>query len=182
MKRTTFNEAGANEPVRIEQVFGEKPGGGIVIEPGFDAPATTAVYADGDKYRVIKAYRLVAAVKSSDTSIKVEKGTGVAVGDAIAYGKKAVACTAVDASNASYDVVTVTMGVNIASGAVLYQAASESASAAQPKGNAIYVTGNNLTGGLGDQPVRLINGANLRKETANIAPEVVAQLKNINLV
>ena len=39
MIRTTYNEAGANEPVRIEQVFAEKPAGGIVKEPGFDAPA-----------------------------------------------------------------------------------------------------------------------------------------------
>lgn len=181
MIRTTYNEAGANEPVRIEQVFAEKPAGGIVKEPGFDAPATTAVSADGDKFKVMKAYRLVAPVAAEDTTIKIAKGSGVAVGDAIGHGKKSVACTAVS-EGVEYDTVTVTLGVAIATGTVLYEAASASASSATPKGTAVYVTGNALKAGHGDQPVRLINGANLRKETANIAPEVVAQLKNINLV
>ena len=181
MKRSNFNEAGANNPVRIEQVFAEKPAGGLVVDPHFDAPETTAVYADDDKFKVIKAYRLVDAVESTDTSIKIAKGSGIVVGDVIGHGTLAVASTAVTEGD-DYDTVTVTLGVDIANGTVLYQAAAASADAATPKGTPVYVTGNAIKGGEGDQPVRLINGANLRKETANIALEVVAQLKNINLV
>lgn len=183
MNRFVSNDPGKNEPIRIEQVFAEKPNGGIVVEPGFDAPATTAVYKDGDKFKVIKGYRLVANVTSSDTTIKIAKGSGVVKGDFIGYGSVAVKSTAVDTTtNADYDTVTVTMGVTIAKGEVLYEAASASADAATPKGTPIFVTGNNLVGGNGDQPVRLINGANLRAVTANIGKDIAAMLPTINLV
>lgn len=176
------NEPGKNDPIYIEQVFAEKPGGGLVVNPTFDVPPTTAVAETADgKFTVIKGYRLVNAVASGDTTIKIAKGSGVVVGDVIATAKKGVACTAIDTSNADYDEVTVTMGVEIANGTLLYQAKSASTSAtpiATPK----YVTGNWIPGNEGDQRVRLINGANLRKETANIASEAAALLPTINLV
>lgn len=182
MKRYTTTPPDAVEPIRIEQVFAEKPGGGLVEDPGFDVPESTAVYRkDNGKYAIIKAYRLEAAVKTADTTIKVSKGSGVKVGDILAYGKKAVACTAVK-SEADYDTVTVTMGVEIPAGAVLYQAKAASASAAVPVGTPAYVTGNALYGGLGEQPLRLINGANLRRETACVGEDIARELKNITLV
>lgn len=166
----------------IEQVFAEKPGGGLVENPTFDAPASTAVGEKDGKFALIKAYRLVAPVAAADTTISIAKGSGVAVGDIIATAKKGVACTAVDTSAADKDVVTVTMGVDIAVGTVLYQAKAASASAAAPLMTPVYVTGARLNANEGDQIVRLINGANLRKETANIASEVAALLPTINLV
>lgn len=179
----THTDPAKNKPVRIEQVFAEKPGGGLVVNPAFDAPETTAVGLNSDgKYALIKAYPLVAAVAAADTSVKIAKGSGVAVGDVIAAGKKGVACTAVDTSNSDYDVVTVTLGVDIAAGKVLYQAAAASASAAAPIYTPEYVIGNEVFAGKGDQAVRFINGANLRKETANIASEVAALLPMIQLV
>ena len=185
MKRFDSTKAGANDPIRIDQVFAEKPNGGIVTEPGFDAPASTAVYeTTGGKFAVIKGYRLVAAVEDSDTTIKIAKGSGIVSGDVIGYGSKGVASTAVDkTTSAEYDTVTVTMGVDIPNGSVLYQANAASANAAVPKGGTpVYVIGNDLKAGLGDQPVRLINGANLRKSTANIGVDIAAKMKNINLV
>ena len=172
----------AVEPIRIEQVFAEKPGGGLVENPTFDAPATTAVGEKNGKFALIKAYRLVAAVAAGDTTISIAKGSGVAVGDVIATGKKGVACTKVDTSAADKDVVTVTLGVEVAAGKVLYQAKTASADAATPLLTPVYVTGSGLKANEGDQPVRLINGANLRKETANIASEVAALLPTIQLV
>lgn len=176
------NDPAAVEPIRIEQVFAEKPGGGLVENPTFDAPATTAVGEKDGKFALIKAYRLVAAVAAGDTTISIAKGSGVAVGDVIATGKKGVACTKVDTSAADKDVVTVTLGVEVAAGKVLYQAKTASADAATPLFTPVYVTGNGLKANEGDQPVRLINGANLRKETANIASEVAALLPTIHLV
>ena len=170
------------EPIYIEQVFAEKPGGGLVENPSFDAPPTTAVGEKNGKYALIKCYRLAKAVTSEDTTIDIEKGSGIAVGDAIATGKKAVACTKVDTSQADKDVVTVTLGVDIAIGTVLYQAKAASEDAAEPILAPVYVTGNRLKANEGDQSVRLINGANLRKETANIASEVAALLPMIALV
>lgn len=177
-----YNDPASNEPIRIEQVFAEKPGGGLVENPTFDAPATTAVGEKDGKFALIKAYRLSAAVAAADTTIKIEKGSGVAVGDIIATGKVGVACTAVDTSNTDYDVVTVTLGVDVVTGTVLYQAKEADASNAVPLLTPVYVTGNNLKADEGDQAVRLINGANLRKETANIASEVAALLPTIHLV
>ena len=177
-----YQEAAAQEPIRIEQVYAEKPGGGLVANPTFDAPATTAVGEKDGKFVLIKAYRLVAAVAKADTNISIAKGSGIAVGDIIATGKVGVACTAVDHSAEDKDVVTVTMGVNIENGKVLYQAKAANATNAEPIVTPVYVTGNKLYANQGDQAVRLINGANLRKETANIASEVAALLPTIQLV
>lgn len=182
MKRYTTTPPDAVEPIRIEQVFAEKPGGGLVEDPGFDVPESTAVYRkDSGKFAVIKAYRLEDAVKQSDTTVKVAKGSGIAVGDILAYGKKGVACTAVNEEK-DYDTVTVTMGVDIPAGTVLYQAKAASASAAEPAGKPVYVTGNILYGGLGEQPLRLVNGANLRRETACVGEDIASAMKNITLV
>lgn len=179
---TKFNEPNPVAPVVIEQVFAEKPAGGRVANPDFVVKQGTAVYQEGTMFKPIKGYRLVAAVTSSDTSIRIAKGSGVAKNDIIGHGKKAVKCTNVNTTNAEYDVVTVTLGVNIPNDTVLYQAAAESADAAVPFGTPKYVVGNDVPAGEGDYAVRLINGANLRKETAPIAEEVVALLKSIELV
>lgn len=177
-----FKDAAKVDPVRIEQVFAEKPGGGLVANPSFEVAPTTAVAEVNGKFVPIKAYRLAAAVVAADTTIKIEKGSGVAVGDAIGHGTKAVVCTKVDESNADYDVVTVTLGVDIAAGVVLFEAAAASADKAAPAHTPVFVTGNRVPANQGDFPVRLINAANLRKETACIAPEVAALLPLVSLV
>lgn len=166
-------------PVVFEQVFAEKPAGGVVPEPAYDLIPGTAVSAEG---KPIKAYRLAKAVAADDTSIQIQKGSGVEVGDVIGRGKKAVACTKVDTSNPNYDVVTVTLGVAIGNDVVLYQAKAASADAAEPIHKPMYVVGGPVYAGMGDQEVRLVNGANLRKETAPISEEVVAMMKSIQLV
>jgi hypothetical protein len=183
MKRFHYDSEGEAAPVRIEQVFAEKPGGGLVADPGFDAPETTAVGKNSDgKFAVIKSYRLVSDVNVSDTTVSIAKGSGIAVGDALAYGKKAVACTAVDTTGDDKDVVTVTMGVDIAAGESLYQAKAASADAAAPILTPEYILGNAVFGGRGDQPVRLVNGANVRKETACIGSDIEALLVTIKRV
>ena len=178
----SFTDAEKAEPIRIEQVFAEKPGGGLVENASYDIPSTTAVGEKNGLYAPIKAYRLVAAVAVADTSIKIEKGSGVAVGDVIATGKKGVACTAVDESDNDYDLVTVTLGVAVANGKVLYQAKAASADSAEPIYKPKYVTGKRVPAGKGDFPVRLINGANPRKGTACIADEIAEILPMITLV
>lgn len=178
-----IEEAQTVAPVVIEQVFAEKPGGGLVANPEYEVKQGTAVYADGTKFKPIKGYRLYKANTAEDTTMQIMKGSGIKQGDVLGYGKKSVAAGAVDTSNPDYDVVTITFGTAIPKGACLYEAASVSATTAKPKGEApLYIVGNDVPAGEGDQPVRLINGANIRKETAPVAPEVVALMKNINLV
>lgn len=177
-----FNKPDKPEPVRIEQVFAEVPGGGMIANPAYDAPPTTPVGLKDGQYTLIKEYRLVSSVAAADTTIKIEKGSGVAVGDIIATGGKGVACTEVDETNADYDTVTVTLGVAIAEGTMLYQAKEASDDAAVPIITPKFVTGGWVYADEGDQPVRLLTGANLRKETANISNELADIMPTITLV
>ena len=237
-----YQEAQKPEPVRIEQVFAEKPGGGLVANPDYDVPPTSAVGYDAATglYKPIKAYKLVDSVESADTSIKIAKGSGIAVGDIIGHGGVAVECTALDSTNAAYDVVTVSLGVDIdieTEDPWLYQAKAESRDAGyydaestdegalkvvasgattgqinladvtpykgsqsplaaddyvikldaivgEPKYKPEYITGKTdwVYAGKGDQSVKLINGANVRKETANISAEIEALLPTIKRV
>ncbi|WP_279134839.1 hypothetical protein [Parabacteroides johnsonii] len=181
--RFSYSRAEVPEPIRIEQVYAEKPAGGIVVEPGFNAPETTAVGLNANgKYAVIKGYRLVSAVGASDTTINIAKGSGVAVNDIVAYGKKGVKCTKVDATSKDKDVVTVSLGIAIAEGEVLYQAKAASDTEAEPIYTPDYILGNMIFAGKGEQPVRLINGANVRKETACIGKDIEAMLPTIKRV
>lgn len=180
-----YNEAGSNEPIRIVDCLGgEKEGGGLVVDPGFDAPETTAVgqYGATNKFAVIKAYRLAADVAAADTTIKIKKGSGIAEGDVLAYGKLAVACTAVDTTNESYDTVTVTMGIIIKAGEVLYQAAAASTNAATPIYTPAYLTKNYVLTGKGDFPVGLFSIGSVRKASANVGKDIAAILSTIKLV
>lgn len=179
---TKFEEAQAVSPVVIEQVFAEKPGGGRVSNPDFEVKQGTAVYQDGTMYKPIKAYRVAESAADDATEVKVVKGSGVKVGDFVGTGKKAVAVDAV-AYGADNDTITLhaTLGVELKKGAVLYQAKSAGTSAV-PVGEPKYIVGNDVPANEGDYAVRLVNGCNLRKETAPVAPEVVALMKSVELV
>mgnify|MGYP002597347077 CR=1 FL=1 len=87
-----------------------------------------------------------------------------------------------DSSAKDKDVVTVEMGIAIKAGESLYQAKAASASAAAPIYTPDYILGNKIFGGKGEQPVRLINGANVRKETACIGKDIEALLPTIKRV
>lgn len=178
----SFTGAATPEPVVFEKILGEKPGGGIVANPTFDIPKGTAVGFSNGSLKPIKAYRLVKAVLVADTTIEIAKGSGVVVGDFIGNAKKAVACTAVNTTAADKDVVTVTLGVDINTDTVLYQAAAASASSAVPIYTPAYLTGEKVYAGEGDQPTKLVNIANVRKETVNASTEVLALLPTINAV
>lgn len=176
-------KAGSNDPVVFEQIFAEKPGGGLVGNQTIEVPAGTAVQLTSGKFQPLKAYRLLKAVTAGDTTIDIAKGSGATKDDVIGNASVAVKATALDTTtNADKDVLTVTLGVAIPVGTVLFEAAAASANAALPKGKPVYVTGQIIEPNKGDQLVKLVNGANLRKETANISNEVAALLPTINLV
>lgn len=185
MKNFSENPQGTVEPIVFDTIFAEKSNGGMVQFPEVDFPKGTPVGTDAEGMLYAnKVYKLVKAVGASDTEIEIKKGSGVAVGDFIAFGTKSVAATAVDTSHQDKDVVTVTMGVAIAlrHNPELYAAGSVSASSAAPKYNIQYLTGDRLIGGAGAQLIKLVNGANVRKETVNCPDEILAKLKTINKV
>lgn len=180
-----YKDAPKAEPIYFESIIAEKNGGGLFKGQPFNVLKSVAVAKEegGKRFVPVKGYRLVEAVKNSDTTVKIAKDSGVQKGDILAHGKVGVACTKVDADVSSdYDVVTVTLGVAIDAGTVLYQAKAASANAAEPIAKPLYVLGTDYEANTGDQEVRLINIANLRKETANVAEEVAALMPGISLV
>ncbi len=180
-----YNKPAEAEKIYFEQIFAEKPGGGIVGNPGIDYPPSTPVYADKAKgiFYIYPTITVIEEVSADSSKIKIEKSE-VSNGFAIAFGKKAINLISKDDSNTEYDVlnIKVAFGVKIPAGTKLYIATEESDNDAVPMTAPDFVTGDWVYANQGDQRVRLINGANLRKETANIASEVAALLPGINLV
>lgn len=189
-KNFKFNEAPAKEPVIFDHIFAEKVGGGLVKNAAYDRHPGLAVSADGT---CLKAARLVEAITAESTTIKVAKDSGFAVGEFVGSGVGesgvAVAITAIDSSHADYDILTATLGVALGKGAVVYQAKAASAAAsgndpavlAEPKLTPVYVLGTFLPANCGDELAKLVNGANVRKETALFPAEIAALMKGIHL-
>lgn len=189
-KNFKFNEAPAKEPVIFDHIFAEKVGGGLVKNAAYDRHPGLAVSADGT---CLKGARLVEAITAESTSIKVAKDSGFAVGEFVGSGVGesgvAVAITAIDSSHDDYDILTATLGVALGKGAVVYQAKAASAAAsgddpavlAEPKLTPIYVLGTFLPANCGDELAKLVNGANVRKETALFPAEIAALMKGIHL-
>ncbi len=169
-------EPAAVEPIVFDIIFAEKVGGGRVKNCAYDLPVGVAVDASGN---VIKCYEVVEDAASDATSIKIKKGSGVVSGDIIGVGKKGVASTALDTTNAEYDVVTVSLGVAVTAGQKLYQALAASASSAKPKYTPLFVLGEAIPANSGDKLVKLVNGANVRKETILISDELLEMMPMI---
>ena len=190
-KNFHYNEAPAKQPVIFDQIFAEKVGGGLVKNAAYDRHPGLAVSDDGV---CLKAARLVEAITTESTTIKVAKDHGFAVGEFVGSGVGesgvAVAITAIDTTHADYDILTATLGVAVEKGAVLYQAKAASAEAsgddpavlAEPKVAPVFVLGTFLPANCGDELAKLVNGANVRKETALFPAEIADMMKGISLV
>lgn len=87
-----------------------------------------------------KRFVLKKAVAVADTTIEIEKGSGVVIGNVIGYKSKSVACTGVVTTDPSKDVVTVTMGVDIPVNGYIYEAAAASADAATGKATWVEIS------------------------------------------
>lgn len=193
-----YNAAETPAPIRIEQVIAEKPGGGLLKDAGYNVPETTPVGLDTDgKYKVIKCAKVKRQYSGSDTSLVVEPGSGIAKGDFIAFGGMAVQVSAV---SSAADKDTLTIGemtdktINI--GDFVYQAVKAATGAdeenmAQPIVKPIFIVSDGhptakngivAFAGNGDTPVRLINIANVRKETCCFGAEIEAMMPGITRV
>ena len=181
----SHTEAPAPKPIVFEQIFAEKPGGGLLANHTFDVKEGMAVVLVNGKYQAIKAAMIYEDAESGATTIKVKKGSAVAANDFLATGNKAVKVTKVVTTDPNYDVLTISLGVEVKAGQVLYQAtaaADGSNAQAALAGVPVYLVGDDVPANSGDFMVKLVNGANIRKETAPVADEVVAQMKGISKV
>lgn len=193
-----YNEAPTPAPIRIEQVWAEKPKGGLLEDAGYDVVETTPVglASDGYKYQVIKQAK-VKTKYTTGTSLVVEKGSGIKANEYVAFGKIAKKVTNIDTSATDKDTITLESqfdATTIEVGDFVYQAkatADGSSTMAEPIVKPLYIVsdGNQRAAnsivafaGDGDTPVRLINGANVRKETCNFGADIEALLPSVHRV
>lgn len=194
-----YKEAPTPAPIRIEQVWAEKPKGGLLKDAGYDVVETTPVglASDGYKYQVIKQAK-VKTKYTTGTSLVIEKGSGIKANEFIAFGKIAKKVTIIDTTSAA-DKDTITLesqfdSTTIEVGDFLFQAkktADGSTTVAEPIVKPLYIVSDGnpraangivAFAGEGDTPVRLINGANVRKETCNFGAEIEALLPGVHRV
>ena len=68
-----YNKPAEAEKIYFEQIFAEKPGGGIVSNPGVDYPPSTPVYGDRGKFYIYPTIIVIEEVSADSSKIKVEK-------------------------------------------------------------------------------------------------------------
>lgn len=190
-----YNEAPTPAPIRIEQVVAEVPGGGLLVDAGYDVIQTTPVGRTSDgRYQVVKTAR-VKTKYTTGTSLEVEKGSGIAKNDYIAFGGMAVQVTAVSEGE-DKDTLTISAltGKTIEVGDFVYQAAaaadgssSQAAPVVKPIGVADdghFTAANGIVayGGKGDTPIRIIVAGTVRKETCMFGAEIEAMMPSIHRV
>lgn len=190
-----YNEAPTPAPIRIEQVVAEVPGGGLLVDAGYDVIQTTPVGRTSDgRYQVVKTAR-VKTKYTTGTSLEVEKGSGIAKNDYIAFGGMAVQVTAVSEGE-DKDTLTISAltGKTIEVGDFVYQAAaaadgssSQAAPVVKPIGVADdghFTAANGIVayGGKGDTPIRIIVAGTVRKETCMFGAEIEAMIPSIHRV
>lgn len=185
--RFKYNEPAEAEKIYFEQIFAEKPGGGVV-KCSFsniirDIPPTTPVIQTPDgRIELDYQFTVLEDVEVGSTTINIEFPFFKCADFTIFYvGYEGELSKITSHKDTEYGIqlaVENPFSEKIMKGTVLWATPRGT----EPNPNVKYVTGDWIYANQGDQAVRLINGANLRKETANIASEVAALLPGINLV
>lgn len=185
--RFKYNEPAEAEKIYFEQIFAEKPGGGVVkVDDSLkiirDVPPTTPVIEIYGKIEFEPQFTVLEDVEVGSTTINIEfpffKCDNFTI---LSVGYEEELSKIESAKETEYGVqltVKNPFSKKIMKGTVVWVSYGNP----EPNKNFKYVTGDWIYANEGDQAVRLINGANLRKETANIASEVAALLPGINLV
>lgn len=209
MGKFVFNDPPKKSPVRIEQVWAEKPGGGVVHVTE-DMPATTPVVANEDgTFMIPKAEGYVTARVGTGTMddgavIGLEMTTAFHEGDFVAIegnGQTTTRAVRIERieDGVEWEGVMLELATTIGTNFNCDDSPTRTAYKCEPKegdgyyapaifsindgGTPVYITGNDLKAEDGEyQPVRLINGANVRKETAVITEEQAAGMSGIHLV
>ena len=117
------------ELCRFETVFRHSGGfnlGDSSLTDGYIVPVLAPIAVDFTtrKVKVVKNATIVEAANASATSYKIAKNSLIAVGMYLGTGAKGAEVTAINKTNASYDLVTVaaTIGAAVTVGQVLFEA------------------------------------------------------------
>lgn len=117
------------ELCRFETVFRHSGGFNLddsSLTDGYIVPVLAPIAVDFTtrKVKVVKNATIVEAANASATSYKIAKNSLISVGMYLGTGAKGAEVTAIDKTNASYDLVTVaaTIGAAVTVGQVLFEA------------------------------------------------------------
>lgn len=191
-----YNEAPTPAPIRVEQVIAEVPGGGLLVDAGYNVIETTPVGRTSDgKYQVVKNAKVHTKYSGSGTSLEVEPGSGIAANDYIAFGGMAVQVTQV-AAGTDKDTLTISAltGKTIEVGDFVYQAkqaADGSETFAEPivkpigyAGVGHFTAENGIVAfaGNGDTHIKVVVAGTVRKETCMFGAEIEAMMPSIHRV
>lgn len=134
-------------------------------------PSFLPVCADlvNKKCYLVRNVEVYEAYTSGSTSLKIKKGSYVYVGMHIGNGAKGATVSAIDKSNARYDVLTITdFGANLTAGTVLYQATSVAGTAPLRVANSAQYETHTVT--VGDNLVTLLSAAREIEPTKLVVP------------
>ena len=150
---------------------------------------------ESGKYKAIKSAKVITKYNNgTGTTIEVAKGHGFQKGEFIAFGGMAKTISSITTSDPNKDTITINAvmtSVTINVGEHMYQAKAAVDTDAVPIVAPIYIVSdghptasNGIVAypGNGDTPVRLINGANVRKETCNFGADIEKLLPGIHRV
>lgn len=132
---------------------------------------------------VVKTASVVTAAATTDTTIKVAKGSHFKVGDFIGNGSKGATISAIDKTDASFDVITVNaaLGVALKVGDALFQ--SSAAGGTTLKVTPFAVVGESYTIDGGNLFVSAWLMAVVRRENAPAIPSAVeSALKGVHFI
>lgn len=190
-----YQEAPTPAPIRVEQVIAEVPGGGLLVDAGYDVVETTPVGRTSDgKYQVIKCAKVKTKYAGSGTTIDVEKGHGLAKGEFVMAGGISKTISSINTGAADKDVITLDAamtGVTVEAGEFIYQAKAAAESNAVPvvkpigyAGVGHYTAENGVVAfaGNGDTPIKVVVVGTVRKETCMFGEEMEDLLKGIHRV
>ena len=96
---------------------------------------------------VIKNAKVYENAAANATAIKIKKNSKVYVGQYLGKSGKAAAITAINTSNSAYDLITISLGIEVVAGDVLYEASEPASGVNAVKGKYVLTVGTNPTAG-----------------------------------
>lgn len=131
-----FIQNESRQPIVFDRKIEDIPGGITVAVGdlgGDEVKAGTPVGKDSQSglYHVVKTAKMQATANNSATEYRVEKGHQFEVGDIITHAssKAAYAIASIDTDDPDYDAINIgtTLGEEVAEGAIIFEAAEETA-------------------------------------------------------
>lgn len=140
------------EYCKVESIFRRTGGFNLVttnLSPGAILPPLTPLSLNfaTRKATVVKNVKVYENALINATAIKVAKGSLAFVGMYLGNGEKAAQVTAINTTNAAYDLLTITLGAAVTAGQVLFETIAQVGAVNEVKGVHTLTVSANATAG-----------------------------------